>query len=100
MKLSVGEKQRINLARALLKDSSFLVLDEPTSALDQNSESIIWDHLKQLKSTKTIIWATHQISTTLFADKVIVLDKGKIIESGPPNELRGKSGLYSQWLAK
>ncbi len=86
-RLSGGERQRIALARALAREPAVLVLDEATSALDNESEAMIKEALHRLRGKITIVLIAHRLSTVINADRIIVLDSGKIIESGAPNEL-------------
>ena len=94
VKLSGGERQRIAIARALLKDPKILVLDEATSALDNQSEMLIQEALERLMVGRTTFIIAHRLSTVHNADKIIVLDKGKIVEMGNHKELIGNEGLY------
>ena len=91
--LSGGQKQRIALARALLKDSSILILDDPISQVDMETGSAIINNIKSLAGIKTIIIVSHRLSAVRFADQIIVLDRGRIIESGNHAELM-KNGRY------
>lgn len=93
-KLSGGERQRIAIARALLKNPKVLVLDEATSALDNQSEMLIQDALEKLMAERTTFIIAHRLSTVHNADKIIVLDKGKVVESGTHKELMANEGLY------
>jgi subfamily B ATP-binding cassette protein MsbA len=93
-KLSGGERQRIAIARALLKNPKILVLDEATSALDNQSEMLIQDALEKLMAGRTTFIIAHRLSTVHNADKIIVLDKAKIVESGTHKELMANEGLY------
>ncbi len=94
-KLSGGQKQRLSIARAVLKNPPILVLDEATSALDSESEKLVQHALENLMKNKTSIVIAHRLSTIQKADKIIVLEKGKIIESGIHKELMNNDGVYS-----
>jgi ATP-binding cassette subfamily B protein len=95
-RLSGGEKQRIALARVILKDPRILVLDEATSSLDSESESLIQDALKRVMTGRTSIVIAHRLSTILAADLILVIDRGKIVERGTHEELLALNGLYAQ----
>jgi len=95
-RLSGGEKQRIALARVILKDPRILVLDEATSSLDSESESLIQDALKHVMAGRTSIVIAHRLSTILAADLILVMDRGKIVERGTHEQLLATGGLYSQ----
>jgi ATP-binding cassette subfamily B protein len=95
-RLSGGEKQRIALARVILKDPRILVLDEATSSLDSESESLIQDALKRVMAGRTSIVIAHRLSTILAADLILVMDRGKIVERGTHEELLALNGLYAQ----
>ena len=94
-KLSGGQKQRLSIARAVLKNPPILVLDEATSALDSESEKLVQTALDNLMKDKTSIVIAHRLSTIQKAEKIIVLDKGQIIESGRHTELMENGGIYS-----
>ena len=97
VKLSGGERQRIAIAAAILKDTPILILDEATSALDSESEQAIEKAIKNIMKNKTVIAIAHRLSTLKNMDKIIVLDKGKIVESGTQKELlKNKSGTFSR----
>lgn len=94
VKLSVGQKQRIAITMAFLKDPKILILDEPTSALDAKSERSVQEGIKKLISNRTTIIIAHRFSTVKNVDKIVVLDKGKIVEVGNHKELINKKGKY------
>jgi ATP-binding cassette subfamily B protein len=95
-RLSGGEKQRIALARVILKDPRILVLDEATSHLDSESEALIQDALKRVMAGRTSIVIAHRLSTILAADLILVMDRGQIVERGTHEQLLVMGGLYSQ----
>jgi len=95
-RLSGGEKQRIALARVILKNPKILVLDEATSSLDSESESLIQDALKRVMAGRTSIVIAHRLSTILAADLILVIDRGQIVERGTHHELLTQNGLYAQ----
>jgi subfamily B ATP-binding cassette protein MsbA len=94
--LSGGQRQRVAIARALLCDTPFLILDEATSALDTESERHIQDALQTLQQNRTSIVIAHRLSTIESADKIIVMDQGKIVEQGNHQSLLAKQGAYAQ----
>jgi ATP-binding cassette subfamily B protein len=96
VKLSGGEKQRVSIARAILANKKILVLDEATSSLDSQTEHQIQKDLHRLMEGRTSIIIAHRLSTVMSADKIVVLDKGKIVQIGTHNELIRKSGMYKQ----
>jgi subfamily B ATP-binding cassette protein MsbA len=99
-RLSGGEKQRLSIARAFLKKSEFILLDEATSALDSETEKQIQIALDKLLVNKTTIVIAHRLSTILNSNKILVFDKGKIIDSGNHEELLQKSDLYKNFYNK
>jgi len=94
IKLSGGERQRVAIARAILADTPILVLDEATSSLDSESESLIQDALKNLMQNKTAIVIAHRLSTILRMDRIVVMDKGEVVDTGTHKQLSTKKGLY------
>ena len=95
-RLSGGEKQRVALARVILKNPRILVLDEATSSLDSESEALIQDALKRVMAGRTSIVIAHRLSTILAADLILVMDRGRIVEQGTHDELIATGGLYNQ----
>ncbi len=96
LKLSGGEKQRVGIARTLLKDPPILLLDEATSALDSETEHEIQDALRQAGKGRTVLTIAHRLSTIAEADRIIVLEKGEVVEQGTHDALLAKGGRYSQ----
>ncbi|PBB41653.1 multidrug ABC transporter ATP-binding protein [Mesorhizobium sp. WSM3866] len=96
VKLSGGQRQRIAIARVMLKDAPILILDEATSALDSEAEAAIQENLYKLMQGKTVIAIAHRLSTIAAMDRLVVMDKGRIIEEGSHEELVTKGGLYAQ----
>ena len=96
--LSGGQKQRIAISRAVISNSPILILDEATSSLDSESEKLVQDALEKLMKNKTSIVIAHRLSTIKNSDKIIVLDSGKIVESGNHDELINKNGYYSKLI--
>ena len=92
--LSQGQKQRLLIARAVYKNPEFLFFDEATNALDANNEKEIMEHLHEFYRGKTVVVVAHRLSTVRDADKIVVLDKGKVAEEGTHRELTEKRGLY------
>jgi ABC-type multidrug transport system fused ATPase/permease subunit len=93
--LSGGQRQRIAIARALLRDAPILLLDEATSALDSQSEKLVTDALARLAAGRTTLVIAHRLSTILQADKIVVMNKGRIVDQGRHDELLARGGLYA-----
>jgi len=100
VKLSGGQRQRIAIARVLLKDAPVLVLDEATSALDSEVEAAIQEQLYNLMANKTVIAIAHRLSTISAMDRLIIMDKGRIVEDGGHEELLSQGGLYASLWAR
>lgn len=97
-KLSGGERQRISIARALLKDSPIVLLDEATASLDVENESQVQEALSNLLAGKTVIVIAHRMRTVMNADKIVVLNEGRVVEQGSPAELLEQNGLFSRMV--
>ena len=100
VKLSGGQRQRIAIARVLLKDAPILILDEATSALDSEVEAEIQAQLSTLMEGKTVIAIAHRLSTIAALDRLIVLDRGRIVDMGSHEELVRRGGLYARLWAR
>ena len=98
VRLSGGQKQRIQIARAILKDAPILILDEATSSLDAQSEADVQKALEILMKDRIVLVIAHRFSTIRNADRIIVLDKGAIIDQGSPSELSKRDGIYQDLL--
>lgn len=98
-RLSVGEKQRLNIARAFLKNAPILLLDEPTSSLDAENEALFAASLEQLRKGRTTLVVAHRLNTIRNVDHVIVLEDGRVSEDGRPEDLLGRSGYFAKHWA-
>jgi ATP-binding cassette subfamily B protein len=99
-KLSVGERQRVTIARALLKDPPIIVLDEATSSLDAESEALVQEALEWLMKGRTTFVIAHRLATVVHADRIIVLRGGRIVESGSHYELYRRGGYYTSLVQR
>ena len=95
-RLSGGQRQRIAIGRALLRDAPLLLLDEATSALDAESERLVQDALDRLMENRTTIVIAHRLATVRAADRIVVMDQGRIVEEGTHTSLSGRGGLYAR----
>jgi ABC-type multidrug transport system fused ATPase/permease subunit len=95
--LSGGQKQRIAIARAILRDAPILILDEPTSSLDSASEQVVMGALELAAAGRTTLIIAHRLSTARLADRIVVLDRGRIVEEGTHSELMSLNGEYSHY---
>jgi ATP-binding cassette subfamily B protein len=94
--LSVGQWQRVALARAFFREAPFVILDEPTSALDPRAESDLFDHIRTLLSGRSVLLISHRFSSVRSADRIYVLQEGKVVENGSHAELMAANGLYAE----
>ena len=99
LKLSGGEKQRVAIARTILKNPEILIFDEATSALDSNSEKLIQAELKRIATNRTTLTIAHRLSTIAEADQILVMDQGRIIERGNHQQLLMSDGVYANMWA-
>ena len=97
--LSGGEKQRISIARALIKDAPIVIFDEATANVDPENEDRLQKAIEALTKDKTVIMIAHRLKTVRNADKILVLNNGKIVEEGKHDELIKKDGIYSDFIA-
>ncbi|MGM0586430.1 MAG: ATP-binding cassette domain-containing protein, partial [Pseudomonadota bacterium] len=94
-RFSGGERQRLTIARAMLKDAPILLMDEPTSALDAESEAAVREALDRLSHGRTTLVIAHRLSTIRDADLIVVMDAGRIVETGAHDRLLARGGLYA-----
>jgi ABC-type multidrug transport system fused ATPase/permease subunit len=95
VKISGGQRQRLALARAFLKDSRVVILDEATSAIDSESENLIHEAMERLMEGRTVFLIAHRLRSALNADLIVVLDRGNIVETGTHSELLRRNGTYA-----
>ncbi len=101
VKLSAGQRQRILIARALLKNAPILIFDEATSNIDSITENYIQNNLNKIMDKKTAIVISHKLSTLMHMDRILVFDSGKIVQDGPPHILLAQDGLFKElWEAQ
>lgn len=93
-----AERQRISIARAFLKDAPIILLDEATASLDVDNETMIQESLSRLIKNKTVMIIAHRMRTVADADKIVVLKEGKVAETGNPEELMSKNGIYKNMV--
>lgn len=96
--LSGGEKQRISIARAILKDAPIIILDEATASIDPENEHLIQEAISELTDGKTIITIAHRLATIQNADKILVIDEGKVVQQGIHHELIEQEGIYKRFI--
>ena len=96
--LSGGEKQRISIARAIMKDSPIIILDEATANVDPENERDLMEAIRELTREKTVIMIAHRLKTVRNADQIVVIDKGRIVEQGKHDDLVKLGGIYARFI--
>ena len=96
--LSGGEKQRISIARAIMKDAPIIILDEATANVDPENERELMNAVSELTKEKTVIMIAHRLKTVRNADQIVVIDKGKIVEKGKHEDLIANDGIYKRFI--
>ena len=97
-RLSGGEKQRISIARAMLKNAPIIILDEATASIDPENEHLIQNAIAELTKGKTIITIAHRLATIENADQILVVDNGRIVQKGRHTELMAREGMYRRFI--
>ena len=100
VRLSGGQRQRLAIARAIYKDAPILILDEATSALDAESEALVQEALTRLMKGRTSVVIAHRLSTVVGADRVVVVDGGRVVEAGPHAALLARGGAYARLVER
>lgn len=96
--LSGGEKQRISIARAIMKDAPIIILDEATANVDPENEKELMDAIDALTKEKTIIMIAHRLKTVQYADQIVVIDQGRIVQKGTHEQLMKQDGIYKKFV--
>ena len=97
--LSGGERQRLSIARAIMKDALIIILDEATANVDPENEKKLMEAITELTQEKTVIMIAHRLKTVRRADKILVVDKGQIVQRGTHDELMGQNGIYRRFIS-
>ena len=96
--LSGGERQRLSIARAIMKDAPIIILDKATANVDPENEKELMEAITELTQEKTVIMIAHRLKTVRRADKILVVDKGQIVQRGTHDELMGQDGIYRRFI--